>query len=93
MYQNSTRPNIGDIYTKDTIPLDQSRNDIREINNQTINVIVCAIRDEVDTIENNKKYSIWSSLYGDFNKHSLRAHPPIKIRRRNPQRFAFNMNY
>jgi len=43
--------------------------------------------------ENNKKLSIWNSVYGEFNEKGLRAHPPIKIRKKRPQRMMFNMNY
>jgi hypothetical protein len=93
MYRNSTRPNIGDIHSRFIIPQSQPRCDMRSIMNQTINVIVRSIRDEIETIENNKQLSIWSTVYGDFNKEGIRAHPPIKIRRRHPQYMAFHMKY
>ena len=93
VFRFGTRTNIGDIYTHDTIPDNQSRNDIRNIINQTINIIVSAIRDEFEIIENNKKLSIWNSVYGDFNSQGLRQHAPIKLRQRHPQYMAFNMNY
>jgi hypothetical protein len=93
MYQNSTRPQIGDIHSRYIIPQAQPRCDLRSIINQTINVIVRSIRDEIETTENNKKLSVWSTVYGDFNKEGLRAHAPIKIRRRHPQYMAFNMKY
>lgn len=93
MYQNSTRPNIGDIHSRYIIPQDEARCDLRSIINQTINVIVRSIRDEIETTENNKKLSVWTTVYGDFNKEGLRAHAPIKIRRRHPQYMAFNMKY
>lgn len=93
VYQNTTRQRIGDIHSRYIVPQDQARCDIREINNTTANIVVRAIRDEYETIENNKKLSVWSTLYGDFNKEGLRSHAPLKIRRRHPQYMAFNMNY
>jgi len=92
-YRNSTRPNIGDIHSRFIVPQNEPRCDLRSINNQTMNIIIRTIRDEIETAENNKKLSIWSTVYGDFNKEGLRAHPPIKIRRKHPQYMAFNMKY
>lgn len=93
VFRNSSRPNVGDIYTRYIIPPIESRNDILEINNQTIGIIVDYIKNEVGMAENNKKLTIWNSLYGEFNEAGLRAHPTIKIRKRHPQYMAFNMNY
>jgi hypothetical protein len=93
VYRNGTRPNVGDIHTRYIIPPIQTRNDIRDINNQTIGIIVSAIRDEMETTENNKRLTIWNTLYGDFNEAGLRQHPIIKIRKRHPHYMAFNMNY
>lgn len=39
------------------------------------------------------KYTIWSTLYGDFNKEQVRAHAPIKILKNRPNSFQFNMKY
>ena len=44
-------------------------------------------------IEENHKLSVWNTIYGEFNEKGLRAHPPIKIRKKHPQYMAFNMNY
>lgn len=93
VYKYGTRTNVGDIYTRYNIEPIEVRNDIKDINNQTINIIVSAIRDEVEMTENNKTLSVWNTLYGDFNKNQLRAHAPIKIRKRTPQRMMFNMIY
>jgi len=93
IYRSATRTQIGDIHSRYIIPQEQSRCDARTICNQTIQVIVSTIRNEMETTENNKKLSIWNTLYGDFNKEGLRAHAPIKIRRKHPQYMAFNMNY
>lgn len=93
VYRFGTRTDIGDIYTHDVIPENQNRNDIRNIINQTINIITSALRDEIEIIENNKKLTVWNSVYGDFNTQGLRQFAPIKIRERHPQYMAFNMNY
>jgi len=94
VYKYGTRANVGDIYSKYIIEPIETRNDIKDINNQTINIIVSAIRDEVEMTENNKKLSVWDqALLGDFNRQGLRAHPPIKIRKRTTQRMMINMNY
>jgi hypothetical protein len=93
VYRYGTRPNIGDIYTRDIIPPIQDRNDIRDINNQTITIIVSYIRNELEMTANNKTLTVWNTLYGDFNPQGLRAHPIIKLRKRHPQYMAFNMNY
>lgn len=93
VYEKGTRPNIGDIHSRYIIEPIQTRNDIKDINNQTIGIIVSAIRDELETTENNKTLTVWNTLYGDFNPVGLRQHPIIKIRKRHPQYMAFNMNY
>lgn len=93
VYRFGTRTDIGDIYTHDTIPDSQGRNDVRNFINQTINIVVSAIKDEIEIIENNKKLTVWNTVLGDFNQSGLRQFPPIKLRQRHPQYMAFNMNY
>jgi hypothetical protein len=93
VYRFGTRTDIGAIYSKDTIPNIEERNDIRNFINQTITIVVSAIRDEIEMTENNKKLSIWDTVLGDFYSQGLRQHPPIKLRNKHPQYMAFNMNY
>lgn len=93
VYRFGTRPNVGDIHSRYIVPGIQTRNDLRDINNQTIGIIVSYIKNEVEMTENNKTLTVWNSLYGDFNSQGLRAFPPIKLRKRHPQYMAFNMNY
>lgn len=93
VYSNGTRTNIGDIHSRFIIQQEKPRCDIRTINDQTIQAIVNMIKTDFEVQENNKKLTIWTTVYGDFNEQGLRAHPPIKIRRKRPQRMAFNMNY
>ena len=94
VYKYGTRANVGDIYSRYTVGTIDTRNDIKDINNQTINIIVSAIRDEVEMTENNKKLSVWDqALLGDFNRQGIRAHGPIKIRKRRPQPMYFFESY
>lgn len=93
VFWNGTRERIGDIYTRYVIPDCYPRNDLQTINFQTMNIIVSAIKDEYDTIANNKRLTVWNTLLGDFNTNGLRSHPPLKIRKKFPQRMMFNMNY
>jgi hypothetical protein len=93
VYQNGTRTDIGSIYSTFTIPDLQSRNDIRNIINQTINIVVSAIKNEIEITENNKKLSVWNTVLGDFNTQGLRQYAPIKLRTKHPQYMAFEMHY
>ena len=90
---NSNDPKVGDIYSRYIIDVEPNRNDVRDIIDRTIQIIVSQVRTDLEVSENNQKLSIWSTLYGDFNKEGLRAHPPIKIRKNGPPRFQFHMRY
>lgn len=92
VYQN-IRPKTGDIYSRYIIPDDGSIDIFQELVYNTIEIITNAIRTEVEIITNNKKLSIWSTVYGSFNPHNLRQHAPIKILNKHPQHMMFNMNY
>ena len=94
VFMNITRERVGSIYSRYTIPDCLPRNDLWSYNFVTMNIIVSAIKDEYDTLANNKKLTIWTTVLGDFNTHGIRAHPPLnKIRQKMPQRMMFNMNY
>lgn len=90
----SHRPQTGDIYSRYIHDNSSGENDyVRDIVDRTINIIVSQIRNEYEMIQNNNKLTIWNTVYGDFNKEGLRAHAPIKIRKRRPPQMLFNMNY
>lgn len=91
--QNGRRINIGDIHSRFIVSHDYDRNDFWDINRQVSVLLIQMIRDEFETIANNQRLSIWDSVYGDFNRHQLRAYAPLKIRRKYPQHMMFNMNY
>lgn len=93
VYRFGTRPNIGDIHSRYIVPQAQPRCDARDINNQTINIITRAIKDEFETIAQNKTLTVWTTVLGDFNEQGLRAYSTLKIRKKHPQYMAFNMNY
>ena len=95
LYQcyNTNRPATGDIFSKYIITPDQQRNDATQIINRTINIIVTQIRNEYEMNCTNKNLTVWNTVLGDFNKEGLRAHPPIKIRKRRSERMQFHMNY
>lgn len=88
---SSRTPDVGDIYTHYTIP--NYQDDISDIINRTIQILYSDLKNEMEMEQNNAKLSVWSTLYGDFNKQGLRAHAPIKIRKNKPQSMLFNMNY
>lgn len=92
---SSYRPPTGDIFTRYNIPSGdlQGYNYIDTLINQTIQVLVTNIKDNLFTDQNNSKLDIWSSLYGTFNAHGLRQHPPIRTRERRSAPLQFNMNY
>ena len=93
VYRNGTRTEIGDIYSRYTIPQKEARCDQRDIINQTVNIITSYIRDEVGITENNKKLTKWTTVLGDFNEAGIRSHPIIYTREKHPQYMAFNMRY
>jgi hypothetical protein len=93
VYRFGTRANIGDIHSRFIVPHATERNDLQNIINQTMNIIISNIKNQMEMEQNNKKLTVWTTVLGDFNKEGLRAHAPIKLRRRHPQYMAFNMNY
>lgn len=91
---NSNNPIVGDIYTRYIIQgIEEYRNDVRDIIDRSINIIVSQVRDTLEVEQNNKELTVWTTVYGDFNEHSLRQHPPIKLKKRRSDRMFFNMNY
>ncbi len=90
----ANRPEVGSIYSRYIqMEPESTRNDVRDIVDRTINIVVSQVKNEMLMIQQNKRLSIWSTLYGDFNKDQLRAHPPIKIRNKHPQYMAFFENF
>jgi hypothetical protein len=86
-------PRSGDIYSKYQIMYNDPNNSASDIIAKTIEVITYTTRNEIEMIKNNNKLSVWDNLFGDFNKHGLRAHPNIKLKERHPDYMLFNMRY
>jgi hypothetical protein len=85
-------PQVGSIYSR-YIQENPGRNDVRDIVDRSINIIVSQIKNEILNEQNNKRLTIWNTVLGDFNSQGLRAHAPIKIRKKRPATMQFNMNY
>lgn len=80
---NSYRPPTGDIYGRYNVPTDTPENYVQDLIDQTIEVIVVDVKNNIGVDEANSKLSIWNTVYGDFNNCGLRQFPPIKIREKN----------
>ena len=55
--------------------------------------IVFDVKNTLQYEQCRNKYTIWTTVYGDFNKEKLRQHAPIKILKNRPNSFEFNMKY
>jgi hypothetical protein len=66
---------------------------IQNMIGQVITRTVYDIKNTLGYEQCTNKYTIWSTLYGDFNKEQVRAHAPIKIQKNRPNSFQFNMKY
>lgn len=86
-------PEIGDMYTQYTIPAEQPRNDLANLNERVVNVIVNTIVNEEDARKWNESLNIWDTVYGDFNRRGLRAHSIIRKKDNDMLKGQFNMNY
>ena len=89
----SFRPSTGDIHSRYIVPGYGQQNYVNDMINQVIEIIVSDIKINVETDENNKKLTAWTTVLGDFNKHNLRGHSIIKVQNKRPASFQFNMNY
>jgi hypothetical protein len=87
------RPSTGDIYSRYTIPSNENQNCIDEIINQTVQVVVTQVKDNIGMDQRNSQLTKWTSLLGDFNQQGLRSHPPIKTNKKKPQSLLINMVY
>lgn len=96
VYDSFTPDNVGSIYGRYTIqPLNSDAdNYIKNIVNQTIEIIVSDVKNSMEIEENNKKLTIWTTVLGEgVNDHGLRAFPPIKVREKRPDPFQFHVRY
>ena len=90
----SYRPPTGDIYGRYNVPSGTSSTSyVQNMIDQVIEIITSDVRNNLGMEECNSKLSIWTTVYGDFNKCGLKSHAPIKVRNKRPTPMQFNMNY
>lgn len=87
------RPAVGDIYSRYIVPNNEQPNMIQSMIDQTIEVIVSDIKNNLGMEQYNESLTAWVQLYGDFNLHGLRQHPPIKVLNKRPNTMEFHMRY
>ena len=64
------------------------------LKSNTFSLLIDGIQTDIGMTEANSKLSVWdATLLGDFNPHGLRQFPPIKLRKRGPDRMLFHMKY
>jgi hypothetical protein len=88
------RPPTGDIYGRYNVPTGTSSESyVQNMIDQVIEVITSDVKNNLGMEECNRKLSIWSTVYGDFNTQGLQQHSKIKVRNKRPTPMLFNMNY
>jgi len=93
LYDNSSRNNIGCIYSKDIQPK-VYRNDKDDLLTQCLSFIVQEVTNTLQIDQNNNKLNIWdATILGDMNPLGLRQFPPIKLKERRPDPMLFHMRY
>ena len=92
---NSYKPPVGDIQSRLIVSSGSIYRDnyIQNMIDQTIEIITSYVKNTIGIEENNKKLTIWTTVYGDFNRHGLQQTPKIKIRNKHPTHFQFHMRY
>lgn len=94
VYKNQV-PETGDIHSRFIIGDIVDRRDYAmEIINKTIEIITSQIRDEFDTVKQNKSFSKWNSeVLGEQNVLGIRRHAPIKLNRKGYNKNLTFWNY
>lgn len=90
---HTNRPKVGDIHSRYIIPDNMPNDVIQNLILRTIELITQTVRNELEIEAHNRTLTKWTTLYGDFNKHGLRQHAPIRISNKHPKLMTFNMNY
>jgi len=90
----SFRPATGDIYGRYNVPSGMGpQTYVQNMIDQVIEIITSNISYSLGMEENNRKLTIWTTVYGDFNEHGLRQHAPIKVLNKRPNPMEFHMRY
>jgi hypothetical protein len=93
VYKSYT-PQTGDIYSRYIVENGMSSdNYIQSLIDQTIEIITSYVKNTMEMDENNKKLTIWTTVYGDFNRHGLQQTSKIKIRNKHPAYGQIHMHY
>jgi hypothetical protein len=87
------RPAVGDIYSRYIVANGEQQNMVQSMIDQTIEILVSNIRNQLGMDECNEKLTAWVQVYGDFNTAGLRQHSPIKVLEKRPATMQFHMNY
>lgn len=94
VYENYRPISAGNIYTRFTIPSNQTTESyVVDMVDNVIQIIYQDVKDNYEIDQRNSSLSIWDSVLGDFNSKGLRSFAPIKTRVRRPAPMQFNMNY
>lgn len=80
IYNNFVPKDIGNVWSRSIDPTSTLKQGVQDVIDDTIKVIVSDVKNNIGTIENNKKLSIWTTVLGDFNAHGMMAHSKIKVR-------------
>lgn len=89
--KTSHNSRVGDMFSRHIVH--QTKRDDVKIIDETIGVIVNAVKNDIGMQEYNNSLSIWNTVLGDFNTHGLQRHSTIKVRKKKPTTMQFNMNY
>lgn len=93
VYENWTPP-TSDVYSRYNInSKDLELSLIAHLTEQAIEVIYDRVSTDLMSEAYNQSLTAWTQVYGDFNKHNLRAHAPIKLKEKRPDPFQFHMRY
>ena len=89
------RPPTSDIYGRYNVTSAVPSNYVEDMINQTIEIIVSDVKNNLGMQYCNEKLTAWTTVLGDFNESGLRSHGPIKIREKNSNNrgFVSFMNY
>ena len=66
---------------------------IKNMIGQTIVRIIYDIKNVLGYEQCMNKYTVYSTILGDFNEKGLRSHAPIKLKEKRPNSFEFHMRY
>lgn len=85
-------PEIGDIYSR--YIQYKNQNMMQIMIDEVINIITTDVKTNLGIEQYNSTLTIWTTILGDFNKHKLRSHPELNIKKNTIHDKAdFNLRY